>query len=234
MTESDKHGYQVRWLAERLYSLGQRPYIGDCLQCGPYDGTHDCADCWVEASAKVAEAAVGMPDTWAGEVPDAVPVTPRTMPPAIEFTRLKPRQWYKPQRDDFAITRKGWLCWTWPNMSLLDWQNDARSVNCIGRIMQDLGSAPGGTHTFWPCENRDVFWSGLMELGVRVLCVIGETAASRVGLPEDEFRPLHWEFRNGVVVATLWSFEQMMEAPGRAQDCATFLKAMLRQLRISL
>ncbi len=234
MTTDERHEYQVRWLAERLQSLGQRPYIGDCLQCGKFDGAFDCAACWVEASAKVAEAAAGMPGTWAGEAPEAVPAASGATPPAIEFTLLKPRQWYKPQRDAFAITRKGWLCWTWPNMPLLDWQADAQAVNCVIDIMRELGDAPLGTHTFWPCDNRDVFWSGLKELGVRVLCVFGQEGAVRVGLPDGEFRPLHWEIRNGIAVVTLWDFVQMQEFPSRASDCASFLKATLRQLRISL
>ena len=34
MTAEEKREYQIRWLAERLQSFGQRPYIGDCLQCG--------------------------------------------------------------------------------------------------------------------------------------------------------------------------------------------------------
>jgi hypothetical protein len=157
----------------------------------------------------------------------------RTVAPPIPFTRIDQKEWPKDLQKLLARLERHWLCFTWPDMAI---DHNLRSYGdidgCLEDIIQGMGWLDDANYTTWPCENRDCFWSGIRELSVRMVAIFGAEAAKKVGIPEDEWRPLHWEIRNGVIIAELWSFEDMMAQRSRIEDCTTFLKTTIRQLRL--
>ncbi|MBR6468488.1 MAG: hypothetical protein IKT16_10090, partial [Desulfovibrio sp.] len=114
----------------------------------------------------------------------------------------------------------------------------------LGQLITSL-HRPASTSTFWPpalpaeegtgqsglVHSRDLFWSGVQELGVRMIVAMGFRASIAIGLPQEDLRPLHWEIRNGVIVCTTWDFFRIAEQPSRLGDIVTFLNTTIRQLR---
>ncbi len=116
-------------------------------------------------------------------------------------------------------------------------------------MLRQLVSAlrlPAGTSTFWPCAvparedagpggivpSRDLFWSGVQELGARVIVVLGFRAGVAMGLSQEELRPLHREIRNGVVVCTVWDLFRIAERPSRLTDIVRYLNETFRRHRL--
>lgn len=231
--QTSREARQIQWLAKLLMQDGQRPSIGGCLHCKKTGKEADCGQCWVDASGKVADALMAaekmrqVPAAWGGD-------RTRAVASPIPFTRTAPHEWPEAWQEFLALSERHWFCFTWPNMHVdHHWQDDRDIVCPLIEIMRGLGWLDDANCTFWPCDWRDYFWSGIRELGCRIIAIFGPEAAKRVGLPEGEWRPLHWEIRNGVILATLWDFADMQEHPSRIDDCVTFLSATFRQLRLT-
>ena len=142
--------------------------------------------------------------------------------------------------------KRGWLCWTyWEIGQDLCHGADPERLRVLAQIIASLGR-PAGTNTFWPCTlsatpdreqgraafSRDLFWSGVRELGVRMVVSMGDRASIAIGLPEEEIQPLHWEMRNGVILCTVWDFVRIAEQSSRLDDVVVFLNDMFRLLRL--
>jgi hypothetical protein len=170
----------------------------------------------------------------------------RTVAPPIPFTRIAPEAWPGPWQNLHARMKKAWLCWTyWELGEDLCGTADPGRRQVLGQLISAL-HRPAGTSTFWPpalpaeegsgqsglAASRDLFWSGVRELGVRMIVAMGYRASIAIGLPREEVQPLHWEIRNGVIVCTTWDFFRIAEQPSRLDDIVTFLNATIRQLRL--
>ena len=171
-------------------------------------------------------------------------VLQRTVAPPIPFTRIAPEAWPALWQHLHARMKKAWLCWSyWELGEDLCGTADPGRRQMLGQLISSL-QRPAGTSTFWPpaipadkdsgqsglVPSRDLFWSGVQELGVRMIVAMGFRASVAIGLPQEEVRPLHWEIRNGVIVCTTWDFFRIAEQPSRLGDIATFLSATIRQL----
>ena len=171
-------------------------------------------------------------------------VLQRTVAPPIPFTRIAPEAWPALWQHLHARMKKAWLCWSyWELGEDLCGTADPGRRQVLGQLISSL-QRPAGTSTFWPpalpadkdsgqsglVPSRDLFWSGVQELGVRMIVSMGFRASVAIGLPQEEVRPLHWEIRNGVIVCTTWDFFRIAEQPSRLGDIATFLSATIRQL----
>ena len=176
--------------------------------------------------------------------PSGLDVLQRTVAPPIPFTRIAPQAWPALWQNLHARMKKAWLCWTyWELGEDLCGTADPGRRQVLGQLISSL-QRPAGTSTFWPpalpadkdsgqgglVPSRDLFWSGVQELGVRMIVAMGFRASVAIGLPQEEVRPLHWEIRNGVIVCTTWDFFRIAEQPSRLGDIATFLSATIRQL----
>ena len=214
---------QLTFLARKLVRAGQRPFIGDCLQCKNNFNETSCIGCWFEAANKYAVQEKKIKEK---------PCSPlsRNIAPSIEYNRIEVQDWPQAWQDKLAVTKKSWLCWTWPNMTFYEiWRE--RDYEYYMRVMLDcFGEEKKDEHTYWDCDDRDLFWSGIKEIGVRFVCAVGKEAALRIGLPEKDWRPLHWEIRNGIIIATLWDYQDMVA--NRYDDCAVFLKSTFKRLRL--
>ena len=170
----------------------------------------------------------------------------RTVAPPIPFTRTAPETWPGPWQNLHARMKTAWLCWTyWELGEDLCGTADPGRRQVLGQLISSL-RRPAGTSTFWPpalpaeegtgqsglVPSRDLFWSGVRELGVRMIVAMGFRASIAIGLPQEEVRPLHWEIRNGVIVCTTWDFFRIAEQPSRLGDIVTFLNTTIRQLRL--
>ncbi|MBQ1330486.1 MAG: hypothetical protein IIY31_02400 [Desulfovibrio sp.] len=168
------------------------------------------------------------------------------MAPPIPFTRTAPETWPGPWQNLHARMKTAWLCWTsWELGEDLCGTADPGRRQVLGQLISSL-RRPAGTSTFWPpalpaeegtgqsglVPSRDLFWSGVRELGVRMIVAMGFRASIAIGLPQEEVRPLHWEIRNGVIVCTTWDFFRIAEQPSRLGDIVTFLNTTIRQLRL--
>ena len=170
----------------------------------------------------------------------------RTVAPPIPFTRTAPETWPGPWQNLHARMKTAWLCWTyWELGEDLCGTADPGRRQVLGQLISSL-RRPAGTSTFWPpalpaeegtgqsglVPSRDLFWSGVRELGVRMIVAMGFRASIAIGLPQEEVRPLHWQIRNGVIVCTTWDFFRIAEQPSRLGDIVTFLNTTIRQLRL--
>ena len=172
------------------------------------------------------------------------------MPPAaalsISFTRTAPEDWPAPWQKLRARVKRGWLCWTyWELGQDLCRGADPERLRVLAQIVASL-HRPAGTNTFWPCTlaaltdgeqgrtafRRDLFWSGVRELGERMVVSMGDQASIAIGLPKEAVQPLHWDIRNGVILCTVWDFVRIAEQPSRLDDVVVFLNNMFRLLRL--
>ena len=170
----------------------------------------------------------------------------RSASKAVPFTRLAPEAWPKPWQDLRARMKRAWLCWTyWELGEDLCGTPDPARRQTLGQLISAL-HRPAGTNTFWPpvlpggadsgqgapVSSRDLFWSGVKELGARMVVAMGYRASIAIGLSPEDVRPLHWEMHNGVIVCTAWDFFRIAEQPSRLGDIVTYLNATFRQLRL--
>jgi len=137
--------------------------------------------------------------------------------------------------------KKGPICWTYAELGLdLTGHADAMRRDALTKLLHSL-HRKAGTHTFWPCAlpegpdltlvpNCDIFWSGLQELGVKVLIVMGSAASNAIGLSGREVRPLNTMRGSGCIICFTWDFAHIREDMRRLDTISTFLNATCNQL----
>ena len=162
----------------------------------------------------------------------------------IPFNRLAPEAWPAPWQALRSRMKQAWLCWTyWELGEDLCGTPDPGRRQTLGKLIASL-QRPAGTNTFWPpalpaetqtgqnglVASRDLFWSGVKDLGVRMVVAMGYRASVAIGLPREDVKPLHWEIHNGIIVCTTWDFFRIAEQESRLGDIVTYLNSTIRQL----
>lgn len=178
--------------------------------------------------------------------PGAPVSTPSTgtlhQPLQKSFQRISLEQWPDPWQKLFSKTKRGWLAWTyWDLGADLCGHADTQRRQCLARLIRDL-NRPAGTHTFWPIclpvqeeasfslqANPEIFWSGLHELGARVLIIMGSQAARQAGITK-AIQPLQSFNHNGLRILMTWDFDHIFAETTRYKNIVNFLGTMLNSL----
>lgn len=188
------------------------------------------------------------------------PLPPRNMParpvpgpapapaaPAQTARRVRRRvpaeEWPAAWRELLGRTQRSPICWTYAELGLdLTGHADALRRDYLTKLLHSL-HRKAGTHTFWPCAlpegealtlvpNCDIFWSGLQELGVKMLIVMGSAASNAIGLSGREVRPLHTMRANGCFICFAWDFAHIREDTRRLGAISRYLTTTCNQLGI--
>ena len=170
---------------------------------------------------------------------------PASAAPAQTVRRARRRvpvdAWPADWRKLLGNAQRAPICWTYAELGLdLTGHADAQHRDYLNKLLHSL-HRKAGTHTFWPCAlpegpdltlvpNCDIFWSGLQELGVKVLIVMGSAASNAIGLSGWEVRPLHTMRANGCIICFTWDFAHIREDMRRLDTISTFLNATCNQL----
>ena len=112
--------------------------------------------------------------------------------------------------------------------------------DCLNQLLHSLHRR-AGTHTFWPyalpgepesglTPRPDIFWSGLRELGVKMLIIMGSTASNAIGLSGPDVRPLNTIRANGCVICFTWDFAHIQEETNRLNQISRYIDEACRQL----
>lgn len=137
--------------------------------------------------------------------------------------------------------RKGPVAWTYPELGLdLTGRASPERRECLNQLLHSLHRR-AGTHTFWPyalpekpesdpTPRLDIFWSGLRELGVKMLIIMGSTASNAIGLSGPDVRPLHSIRTNGCVICFTWDFAHIQEETIRLDLISRYIDESCRQL----
>jgi hypothetical protein len=137
--------------------------------------------------------------------------------------------------------RKGPVAWTYPELGLdLTGHASPERRDCLNQLLHSLHRR-AGTHTFWPyalpgepesglTPRPDIFWSGLRELGVKMLIIMGSTASNAIGLSGPDVRPLNTIRANGCVICFTWDFAHIQEETNRLNQISRYIDEACRQL----
>ncbi len=149
-------------------------------------------------------------------------------------------QWPAPWQERFAQTKPARVIWTYWNLGHdLCGESSAERRAFLKRILQDLKHPPG-THSFWPHTlpdlsspeqlqpNIPVFWSGVRQLGARVLVILGEGSAQKLGY--DAFDAPFKEFhKQGKLVILVKDMDMLMHNTKTYTTLMQYLRIQLRQ-----
>ncbi|MBQ9407441.1 MAG: hypothetical protein IJU37_11985 [Desulfovibrio sp.] len=164
----------------------------------------------------------------AAPVAPAPPAKPKPGITTQPFQPLPAQTWPLPWQQLLKRSRPGIIAWTYARLGadLCGEQSQGKQERSafLRRLLRDLGHEVG-THTFWPvCLPPDImadshdeqqssapfFWSGLHNLKVRGIVVMGAAAANAAQLPV-KFQPLQQIWYRGFLVWMLWDVEDILK-----------------------
>lgn len=157
--------------------------------------------------------------------------------------RVPAEAWPANWRELLGNAQRAPICWTYAELGLdLTGHADAQHRDYLKKLLLGM-HRKAGTHTFWPCAlpegpdlklvpNCDIFWSGLQELGVKMLIVMGSAASNAIGLSGREVRPLHTMRANGFFICFAWDFAHIREDTRRLGAISRYLTTTCNQLGI--
>ncbi len=184
----------------------------------------------------------GLPAQGATSAPSqASTQTPQAPPKSSgERASLALDQWPHPWQERFAQTKPARVIWTYWNLGHdLCGEASTERRTFLRRILQDL-KHPAGTHSFWPHTlpsptapeqlqpNIPVFWSGVRQLGARVLVILGEDSAQKLGYEpfEAPFKEFH---KQGKLVILVKDMDMLMHNTKTYTTLMQYLRIQLRQ-----
>ena len=155
---------------------------------------------------------------------------------------IPPEHWPPLWQERLRITGKAPVLWTYLELGedLYGTPNPQRRA-LFARLIRDLGHR-SGTHSFWPCAlpaqpvsggqavlvpDASLFWSGVRELGARVLLVFGEAAFAAMGIAP--LPPLRQVRQQGLLIMALPPAEELVANQGRYAPMLSFVRTALQR-----
>ena len=217
------------------------PELGLLASCLPAAGP--VAAPAAASPAPPAPATVAAAERWHRPTPDA----PRGGEPKSAATSklpafIPPEHWPPLWRERLRATGKAPVLWTYLELGedFYGTPNPQRR-DLFTRLLRDLGHR-SGTHSFWPCAlpaqpigggqtvlapDAGLFWSGVRELGARVLLVFGEAAFAAMGIAP--LPPLRQVRQQGLLIMALPPAEDLVTNQGRYAPMLSFVRTALQR-----
>lgn len=160
--------------------------------------------------------------------------------PCRKFPFVSPDAWPENWRALLDRTRKCPVAWTYPELGLdLSGHASPDRRDCLNKLLHSL-KRRAGTYTFWPyalpegpesalTPRPDIFWSGLREIGARMLIIMGSTASNAIGLSGRDVRPLSSILANGCFICFTWDFAHIQKDTNRLDQISRYIDAISRQ-----